>query len=99
MLIKLESYKQLRKDYQNRHSKINQRRMMVLAELGKEAEKPSRKNDKNVDDFGKNDEDWEVYRGISKNNISEDEEEDVQQLNDVEAQIIEMDPSNFLLLT
>ena len=93
MIIKIESYKQLRKDYQNRHSKINQRRMMVLAELGKENERPTKKNEKCTDEFGKNDEDWEVYRGISKNNISEDEEEDIQQLNDVEAQIVEMDPS------
>jgi len=93
LLIKLESYKQLRKDYQNRHSKINQRRMMVLAELGKEPDKPTKKNEKVTDEFGKNDEDWEVYRGISKNNISEDEEEDIHQLNDIEAQIVEMDPS------
>jgi hypothetical protein len=70
--------------------------MMVLAELGKENEKPTKKNEKQSDEFGKNDDDWEVYRGISKNNISEDEEEDQQQLNDIEAQIIEMDNSNII---
>jgi len=67
--------------------------MMVLAELGKEVEKPTKKNEKNTDEFGKNDEDWDVYRGISKNNISEDEEEDLNKLNDIEAEIVEIDPN------
>jgi len=93
LLEKIESYKQTRKEFQNRHSKVNQKRMYVLAELGKESER-SRKN-ATPDEFGIKDEDWEIYRGISRHNLSEDEEEDQQQLNEIEAQIIEMDPNYF----
>jgi actin-related protein 5 len=93
LLDRLENYKQIRKDLSNRHSKVNLRRMMVLANLGGDDSKPTKKKDNANDDFGINDEDWEVYRGISRHNLSEDEEEDQQQLNDVEAQIIDMDPS------
>jgi actin-related protein 5 len=64
---------------------------MVLAELGKENLSGSKKIKK--DDFGVNDEDWEVYRGISRHTLSEDEEEDVQNLNEIEGQIIELDPN------
>jgi actin-related protein 5 len=90
---KIENYKTTRKEFQNRHSKVNQKRMYVLAELGKESER-TRKNT-TPDEFGIKDEDWEIYRGISRHNLSEDEEEDQQQLNEIEAQIIEMDPNYF----
>ena len=93
LLEKIENYKQTRKEFQNRHSKVNQKRMYVLAELGKEFER-NRKN-ATPDEFGIKDEDWEIYRGISRHNLSEDEEEDNQQLNEVEAQIIEMDQNYF----
>ena len=43
------------------------------------------------DDFGKNDEDWEIYREVNKNNINEEEEEDMNRLHDVENQISEID--------
>ena len=97
ILDRLESYKQMRKDLTNRHSKFNIKRMMMLAELGKEQDtkKESKKKENPGDDFGMNDEDWEVYRGISRHNLSEEEEEDNQQLNEIEGQIIEMDPNYF----
>jgi hypothetical protein len=100
ILEKLKNFKQIRKDLSNRLLKVNMRKMIVLAELsgeGKNAnEKNSKKKDKEnqVDDFGLNDEDWEIYRGIGRHNISEDEEEDQNQLNEIEAQIMEMD-SNY----
>jgi actin-related protein 5 len=92
LIDKLEKYKQIRKDITSRYSKLNRGRMMMLAELGKECNK---KGELTVDDFGLNDEDWEVYRGISRHNLSEDEEEDQQQLQEIEAQIIEVDPNYF----
>ena len=77
----------------NRHSKSNMKRMQALAELGKE------KNDNNSnatsisedDDFGKNDEDWDAYREVNKNNLSEEEDEETNRLHDIENQIKEMD--------
>jgi len=95
ILERLKNYKQIRKDLSNRLLKVNMRRMVVLAELGGEAEKPNKKKENEKDNFGINDEDWEVYRGISRHNISEDEEEDQNQLNELEAQIMEMDPNYF----
>lgn len=95
ILERLKNYKQIRKDLSNRLLKANMRRMVVLAELGGEAEKPSKKRESEKDDFGVNDEDWEVYRGISRHNLSEDEEEDHNQLNELEAQIMEIDPNYF----
>jgi actin-related protein 5 len=51
--------------------------MQMIAELGIE-EKPvkSSKKGEPEDLFGKDDEDWEVYRGINKNTLSDEEEED-----------------------
>lgn len=99
ILERLKNYKQIKKDLSNRLLKMNMRRMVVLAELGGEADKPPSstrgKKDNQSDDFGINDEDWEIYRGISRHNISEDEEEDQNQLNEIEAQIMEMDPNYF----
>jgi actin-related protein 5 len=91
---RLEKYKSARRDITSRYSKANRGRMMVLAELGKEA-KEGKKGESQTDDFGINDEDWEVYRGISRHNLSEDEEEDQQMLQEIEAQIIENDTNYF----
>ncbi len=95
IMEKLKTYKQIRKDLSNRLLKNNMRRIVVLAELGGESEKQSKKKDIEKDDFGMNDEDWDVYRGISRHNISEDEEEDHNQLNEIEEHIMEMDPNYF----
>ena len=97
LLDRQENYKQVRKELSNRHSKTNLKRMMVLAELGKENvfTTSKKKIETTKDEFGMKDEDWDVYRGISRHNLSEDEEEDRQQLEDVESQIIEMDPNYF----
>lgn len=97
LLDRIENYKQVRKELSNRHSRTNLKRMMVLAELGKEniTTTSKKKVDNTKDDFGIKDEDWDVYRGISRHNLSEDEEEERHQLEDVEAQIIEMDPNYF----
>jgi actin-related protein 5 len=96
LLDRIENYKLIRKELSNRHSKTNLKRMMVLAELGKEDSTTKKKNENSKDDsFGMRDDDWDVYRGISRHNLSEDEEEDKQQLEEVEGQIIEMDPNYF----
>ena len=93
IIDRLNKYQELRKDMMNRHSKSNMKRMQALAELGKE------KNDNNSnatsisedDDFGKNDEDWDAYREVNKNNLSEEEDEETNRLHDIENQIKEMD--------
>jgi actin-related protein 5 len=98
-LDKIEKYKRIRKEMQSRRTKNNLSRMMVMAELGKEKEKTkvkTRRKDKEKedlnDDFGKNDDDWEVYRGIAKNTFSDEEEEEKNNLEEIEEMIIEIKP-------
>lgn len=43
-----------------------------------------------------NDEDWNIYRGISKYQDSEDENMDMK-LNDIEIELREIDPGIFVL--
>jgi actin-related protein 5 len=102
---RLEKYKQLRKDMANRHSKSNLKRMQTLAELGKDTSDGGNNSNNNYynnssnssvdDDFGKKDEDWDIYREVSRHNLSDKEEEDQQQLHEVEMQINEMDPDYY----
>ena len=91
IIERLSKYEELKRDMVNRHSKTNMKRMQTLAELGKENE--DLRN--NEDDFGKNDEDWEIYREVNKNNINEEEEEDINRLHDVENQISDIDKNYF----
>ena len=68
--------------------------MQVLAELGKEE-----KNENQADNFGQDDDDWDVYREIQKDDGgSEEEEENQVTLNELEDQIAEMDPKFGVLL-
>ena len=98
ILERLAKYEELKRDMVNRHSKTNMKRMQTLAELGKDSNEGgsgggSTKGEE--DDFGKNDEDWEIYREVNKNNINEEEEEDMNRLHDVENQIAEIDKNFF----
>ena len=94
ILERLAKYEELKRDMVNRHSKTNMKRMQTLAELGKDSnDGASTKGEE--DDFGKNDEDWEIYREVNKNNINEEEEEDMNRLHDVENQISEIDKNYY----
>lgn len=91
ILERLEKFQQIRKDLTNRHSKSNMKRMQTLAELGKDStDSPS--DVSSDDEFGKKDEDWDLYREISKHNLSDEEEEEQQHLHEIETKIIEIDP-------
>ena len=93
IIDRLNKYQELRKDMMNRHSKSNMKRMQALAELGKEKNE-NNSNSASIsedDDFGKNDEDWDAYREVNKNNLSEEEDEETNRLHDIENQIKEMD--------
>ena len=95
ILERLAKYEELKRDMVNRHSKTNMKRMQTLAELGKNTGDMSSGDGYDDDDFGKNDEDWEIYREVNKNNINEEAEEDYNRLHDVENQISEMDKNYF----
>ena len=96
ILERLAKYEELKRDMVNRHSKTNMKRMQTLAELGKDSDGMERGGSNwEDDDFGKNDEDWEIYREVNKNNINEEEEEDYNRLHDIENQISEIDKNYF----
>ena len=96
ILERLARYEELKRDMVNRHAKTNMKRMQTLAELGKDYDGMERgSNSWEDDDFGKNDEDWEIYREVNKNNINEEEEEDYNRLHDIENQISEIDKNYF----
>ena len=95
ILERLAKYDELKRDMVNRHSKTNMKRMQTLAELGKGADEMEKGSSWEDDDFGKNDEDWEIYREVNKNNINEEEEEDYNRLHDIENQISEIDKNYF----
>ena len=95
ILERLNKYEELKRDMVNRHSKTNMKRMQTLAELGKNSDGMEKGSHWDDDDFGKNDEDWEIYREVNKNNINEEEEEDMNRLHDIENQISEIDKNYY----
>ena len=77
----------------------------MIAELGHQEEKkkvvgqpPVKEKEHGNDDFGMEDEDWDVYREIQKDGFSEDEEDDQDNLAALEDQIAELDPKFNMLL-
>ena len=49
------------------------------------------------EDFGINDDDWNLYRGLNPDDISEDENDDII-LNEIELELRDLDQSNRLIL-
>eukprot|EP00455_Lapot_gusevi_P017258 TRINITY_DN19155_c0_g1_i2.p1 TRINITY_DN19155_c0_g1~~TRINITY_DN19155_c0_g1_i2.p1 ORF type:complete len:355 (+),score=97.57 TRINITY_DN19155_c0_g1_i2:147-1067(+) len=94
ILEKRAKRQKVRSELNDRRSATSKRRMQMIAVMG------TGKMD-TVDDFGAADEDWDVYRHISKDsggNESESEEEK-QELLRLEALISEFDPSSDLAKT
>lgn len=94
IIEKMNERARLKEEIGKRGSKTAQRRMQVLAELGIE----ERNNVTTGDNFGQDDDDWDVYREIQKDGLSEDEEEEQGNLNELEEQIAGMDPKFGLLM-
>ena len=74
-----------------RNSRLNQKRMQTLAHLGSDVN--LQKTKKGLEDtFGINDEDWNIYRGISRD-YGSDEENFENKLNEIDIELREMDSS------
>lgn len=78
------------------------RKMKTIAKIGavdddnvktKKKGNKNKKNDSSDDDFGVNDEDWQLYRGIAKHGEEGEDEEDQQALEEINEQIAEVDPN------
>ena len=89
ILDKLEEIKRKKQELTSRGSTASQRRMQTIAALSIGGDKKG-----SEDNFGKSDHDWEVYRGISKDTLEDEEDEHQQQLGEIEELISAADPCN-----
>mmetsp|Transcript_20645 Transcript_20645/g.20376 ORF Transcript_20645/g.20376 Transcript_20645/m.20376 type:complete len:261 (-) Transcript_20645:117-899(-) len=72
------------------------RKMKTIAKIGaiNDETKNKKNNESEEDDFGINDEDWQVYKTIAKPGYEEDDqEEDIQALEEINEKIAEVDPN------
>ncbi|KAG0367134.1 Nuclear actin-protein involved in chromatin remodeling [Gamsiella multidivaricata] len=93
LVDKIKAKKQLRQQLSDRRSHASQLRMKSIAALASDSPPPKRRRKgQDEDTFGQDDEDWMVYREISRDDDSEDEEE-ATLLNDYEQQLLKHDPN------
>jgi len=90
ILDKLEEIKRKKAEFSSRGTNASQRRMQTIAALGIESENNKKGGE---DNFGRSDSDWEVYRGLSRDVLEEEEDENNQQLADLEDIISAADPN------
>ncbi|KAG0227057.1 Nuclear actin-protein involved in chromatin remodeling [Actinomortierella wolfii] len=92
LVDKMKAKQRLREQLSDRRSHASQMRMKNIAALASDAPPPKRRRKgQDEDTFGADDEDWMVYREISKEDDSEDEE-DAQLLNQYEESLLKHDP-------
>ena len=91
----IEERKKLRSEFSGRSSRGgNQKRLQTYIALG-ESQKDKKGNV--VDTFGLNDEDWAIYKKVSKELVYDDDEEGYYaKLNEIDKELQKMDPSNIL---
>jgi actin-related protein 5 len=71
------------------------RKMKTIAEMGAiNDDEGKKRGDDEDDNFGANDDDWQLYKTIAKPGYEEDdEEEDQQALDEINEKIAEVDPN------
>ncbi|MCJ1243166.1 Nuclear actin-protein involved in chromatin remodeling [Trapelia coarctata] len=95
LLQKIKERDRLKADLGNRKSLASQMRMKTLASLASDAPGRKRRRGGDDDNFGANDDDWGVYRTVQTGDQSDDEEEEDigAGLKNIEAQLLQFDPS------
>ncbi|KAL4456886.1 hypothetical protein ABPG74_014524 [Tetrahymena malaccensis] len=86
IIKKVDEKKKHQQELSTRNSRVNQKRMQTIAQLG-----ASEKIGKD-DNFGMNDEDWNIYIGIQRDYESDEENQEMK-LNEIEIELREMDPN------
>ncbi|XP_074654369.1 actin-related protein 5-like [Tubulanus polymorphus] len=76
--------KQKRSDMSKRRTYASQQRMKIISQLARAS--------KNEDDFGKNDDDWQVYRDINLRDDDSDSDMEQDKLEELEKLLEENDP-------
>lgn len=96
IIQKIKDRERLKAELGNRKSLANQMRMKSIANLASDAPTKKRRRGGGDDDtFGADDADWGVYRTIATGEQSDDEEEEDlgKVLREVEAQLLQHDPT------
>ncbi|KAI8337817.1 hypothetical protein EDC96DRAFT_450184 [Choanephora cucurbitarum] len=90
---RLKQRKRLASELADRRSRASQMRMKSIANLASDGPTSKRRRKGNEEDtFGQDDEDWAIYREISREDESDEEEEDISELNQYESLLLQYDP-------
>ncbi|KAI7871446.1 hypothetical protein BDF14DRAFT_1760896 [Spinellus fusiger] len=90
---KIKKRKRLALELADRRSRASQMRMRSIANLASDSPAPKRRRKGQEEDtFGADDDDWMIYREISREDESDEEEESLSLLNQYEALLLEHDP-------
>ncbi|KZS90376.1 actin-like protein Arp5p [Sistotremastrum niveocremeum HHB9708] len=93
-VLKIKDRNRRKAALSDRKSAVAQARMKSIASLANEEKVGRKKRKAGGDDmFGANDDDWAIYRKINIAAPSSDEEDDMAQLQTLEAKLLEHDPS------
>ncbi|KAF7732280.1 Nuclear actin-protein involved in chromatin remodeling [Apophysomyces ossiformis] len=85
--------KRLAAELADRRSRASQMRMRSIANLANDSPTSKRRRKGQEEDtFGADDEDWMIYREISREDESDEEEEDLSLLNQYESLLLQYDP-------
>lgn len=90
---RLKQRKRLASELADRRSRASQMRMKSIANLA--SDNPTSKRRKRggeEDTFGQDDDDWAIYREISREDESDEEEEIMSELNQYESLLLQYDP-------
>mmetsp|Transcript_25704 Transcript_25704/g.45056 ORF Transcript_25704/g.45056 Transcript_25704/m.45056 type:complete len:686 (-) Transcript_25704:6942-8999(-) len=87
VIDRIEGRKRKKLEQANRQSRTNRSRLKIIAELGRE--------DEGEDNFGVNDNDWEIYKEIQRDSAEEDEE-DNNTLAELDLEISKLDPNHVI---
>lgn len=93
VIDKLKQRKRLASELADRRSRASQLRMKSIANLASDTPTSKRRRKGNDEDtFGQDDDDWAIYREISRDDESDEEEEDMSELNQYESLLLQYDP-------
>jgi len=91
---RIKERKKRRAQMADRKSIVSQTRMKNIASLADEQPANKKRRKAGAEDmFGENDDDWLIYRQVSLDNASDEEEEDLATLATVESKLLGHDPS------
>ncbi|KAI9309010.1 hypothetical protein BJ944DRAFT_254252 [Cunninghamella echinulata] len=93
VIDRIKKRKRLAAELSDRRSRASQLRMKSIANLASEnGSSKRRRKGQEEDTFGADDEDWMIYREISREDESDEEEEDLALINHYESQLLQYDP-------